>query len=84
MQGDEVTDIMRAHPKLPLMEDGAPSESLLPRMASTNAYLAADVVARGLPPAPSCSSPGALGSVMSRAVSQRRETARIVVVMRSA
>ena len=47
MQGDEVTDIMRAHPKLPLMEDGAPSESLLPRMASTNAYLGADVVARG-------------------------------------
>ena len=47
MQGDEVTDIMRAHPKLPLIEDGAPSESLLPRMASTNAYLGADVVARG-------------------------------------
>jgi hypothetical protein len=45
--GDEVIDIMRAHPKLPLIEDGAPSESLLPRMASTNAYLGADVVARG-------------------------------------
>src|ERR1700760_1300473 len=32
--GDEVTDVMRAHPELPLMEDGAPLESLLPRMAS--------------------------------------------------
>jgi hypothetical protein len=29
--GDEVTDVMRAHPELPLMEDGAPLESLLPR-----------------------------------------------------
>jgi hypothetical protein len=47
VQGDEVTDIMRAHSKLPLMEDGAPFESLLPRMASTNAYLGADAVARG-------------------------------------
>ena len=45
--GDEVTDIMRAHPELPLMEDGTPLESLLPRMASANAYLGADVVARG-------------------------------------
>jgi hypothetical protein len=47
VQGDEVTDIMRAHPELALMEDGAPLESLLPRMASANAYLGADVVARG-------------------------------------
>ena len=38
---------MRAHPELPLMEDGAPLESLLPRMASANAYLGADVVAHG-------------------------------------
>ena len=45
--GDEVTDIVRAHPELPLMEDGAPLESLLPRMASANAYLGADVVAQG-------------------------------------
>ena len=45
--GDEVTDIMRAHPELPLMEDAAPLESLLPRMASANAYLGADVVAHG-------------------------------------
>ena len=46
VQGDDVTDIMRAHPELPLMEDGAPLESLLPRMASANAYLGADVVAQ--------------------------------------
>ncbi|HBK05308.1 MAG TPA: DUF1446 domain-containing protein [Acetobacteraceae bacterium] len=47
VQGDEVTDLMRAHPELPLMEDGAPLESLLPRMASANAYLGADIVAKG-------------------------------------
>jgi hypothetical protein len=46
--GDDVTDIMRDHPALPLMEDGAPLESILPRMASANAYLGADVVARAL------------------------------------
>src|ERR1700720_2413809 len=34
--GDEVTQVMRAQPELPLMEDGAPLESLLPRMASAN------------------------------------------------
>ncbi len=45
--GDEVTEVMRAHPELPLMEDGTPLKSLLPRMASANAYLGADVVARG-------------------------------------
>ena len=42
--GDDVTEIVRAHPELPLMESGAPVESLLPRMASANAYLGADVV----------------------------------------
>jgi hypothetical protein len=47
VQGDEVTDVMRAHPELSLMEDGAPLESLLSRMASANAYLGADVVAQG-------------------------------------
>jgi hypothetical protein len=46
--GDDVTDIMRDHPALPLMEDGAPLESILPRMASANAYLGADVVAKAL------------------------------------
>lgn len=49
VQGDEVTDIMRAHPELPLMKDGAPFESLLLLMASANAYLGADVVARRAP-----------------------------------
>ena len=34
-------------PELPLLEAGEPLESLLPRMASANAYLGADVVARG-------------------------------------
>ena len=46
--GDDVTEIMRDHPGLPIMEDGAPLESILPRMASANAYLGADVVARAL------------------------------------
>ena len=47
---------------------GVPRKAILARMLWREA----------LPPAPSCSSPGALGSVMSRAISQRRETARIV------
>jgi len=46
--GDDVTDLMRDYPALPLMEDGTPLESILPRMASANAYLGADVVARAL------------------------------------
>jgi len=46
--GDDVTDILRDHPALPLMEDGTPLESILPRMASANAYLGADVVAQAL------------------------------------
>jgi hypothetical protein len=49
VQSDEVTDIMPAHPQLPSMEDGAPFESLFARMASANAYLGADVVARRAP-----------------------------------
>jgi hypothetical protein len=39
---------MRDHPALPLLEDGTPLESILPRMASANAYLGADVVAKAL------------------------------------
>ena len=35
-------------PALPLMETGAPLESILPRMASANAYLGADVVREAL------------------------------------
>lgn len=42
--GDDVTELIRDHPDLPLMEDGAPLESILPRMASANAYLGGDVV----------------------------------------
>jgi len=42
--GDDVTGIVRANPQLALMESGEPVESLLPRMASANAYLGADVV----------------------------------------
>jgi hypothetical protein len=42
--GDDVTEIVRANPQLQLMESGEPVESLLPRMASANAYLGADVI----------------------------------------
>ena len=44
VSGDDVTDLVRANPQLPLMENGEPVESLIPRMASANAYLGADVV----------------------------------------
>ncbi len=44
VSGDDVTDVVRANPQLPLMESGEPVEALLPRMASANAYLGADVV----------------------------------------
>ncbi len=46
--GDDVTELLREHPDLPLMEDGAPLESILPRMASANAYLGGDVVREAL------------------------------------
>jgi len=42
--GDDVADVIRAHPELCLMESGDPVESLLPRMAAANAYLGADVI----------------------------------------
>jgi hypothetical protein len=42
--GDDVSEQVRAHPELPLLESGEPVESLLPRMAAANAYLGADVV----------------------------------------
>ncbi|MBA2963832.1 MULTISPECIES: acyclic terpene utilization AtuA family protein [Ramlibacter] len=42
--GDDVTELLRSHPELRLLEAGAPLETLLPRMASANAYLGADVV----------------------------------------
>jgi hypothetical protein len=46
--GDDVTEILRKHPELPLMESGKPLESLLRAMTSANAYLGADVVSRAL------------------------------------
>lgn len=42
--GDEVSALLRSHPELRLLDAEAPLESLLPRMASANAYLGADVV----------------------------------------
>ena len=42
--GDDVTEMLRRMPQLPLMESGEPLETLLPRMASANAYLGADAV----------------------------------------
>ena len=48
VRGDDVADIVRKQPGLPLMENGEPLESILPRMASANAYLGADVICRAL------------------------------------
>ncbi len=46
--GDDVTDIVRSMPQLTLMENGEPLESLLPKLASANAYLGADLVSAAL------------------------------------
>jgi hypothetical protein len=46
--GDDVAEIVRKNPQLPLMEDGSPVEALIPRMASANVYLGADVIRDGL------------------------------------
>jgi hypothetical protein len=46
--GDDVAEILRKQPQLPLMESGEPLETLLPRMISANAYLGADVICRAL------------------------------------
>jgi hypothetical protein len=46
--GDDVAEIVRNNPQLPLMEDGSPVEALIPRMASANVYLGADVIRDGL------------------------------------
>lgn len=40
--GDDVREVLEAMPGLPLIETGEPLESILPRMASANAYLGAD------------------------------------------
>lgn len=42
--GDDVLERISAHPELRLLDGGAPLESLLPRLASANAYLGADIV----------------------------------------
>ena len=46
--GDDVRDAVAARPGLPLMETGAPVESVMPRIASANAYLGADAVIAAL------------------------------------
>ena len=46
--GDDVAELVRGQPGLPLMESGEPLEAILPRMASANAYLGADVICRAL------------------------------------
>ena len=46
--GDDVAEILKKNPQLPLMESGKPLETLLPRMVSGNAYLGADVICRAL------------------------------------
>ena len=46
--GDNVREIIEARPELSLLETGEPLESILPRMASANAYLGADAVAEAL------------------------------------
>ncbi len=45
--GDDVTELVRGM-DAPLMENGAPLESIKPMMVSANAYLGADAVAAGL------------------------------------
>lgn len=44
LTGDDVADLVRARPDLPLMETGRPVEDLLPRLVSANAYLGAEAV----------------------------------------
>lgn len=46
--GDDVADLVRQRPDLPIMETGEPVETLLPRMVSANAYLGSDVICRAL------------------------------------
>jgi len=48
VQGDDVADLVRTQPHLKLLESGEPLESILPRMASANAYLGADAICRAL------------------------------------
>jgi hypothetical protein len=42
--GDDVIDLVSHHPELRLIEGGEPLESILPTLASANAYLGADTI----------------------------------------
>ncbi|MBL26955.1 MAG: ABC transporter substrate-binding protein [Rhodospirillaceae bacterium] len=46
--GDDVREVLEAMPGLTLIETGEPLESILPRMASANAYLGADGIKQAL------------------------------------
>ena len=46
--GDDVREVISKRPEMVLLESGEPLESILPRMASANAYLGADAVAEAL------------------------------------
>lgn len=46
--GDDVAELVRQRPDLPIMETGEPIETLLPRMVSANAYLGSDVICDAL------------------------------------
>ena len=46
--GDDVLDAISRHPELRLIDGGEPLESILPRIASANAYLGADVIRAAL------------------------------------
>jgi hypothetical protein len=48
VMGDDVSELVRKLPELRLLESGEPLESILPRMASANAYLGADLIAKAL------------------------------------
>ncbi len=48
VNGDDVTEIIRNNPQLPLMENSEPVEAIIPHMASANVYLGADVIRDGL------------------------------------
>ncbi|MEP9377824.1 acyclic terpene utilization AtuA family protein [Aquabacter sp. CN5-332] len=46
--GDDVSSVIRHHPELTILETGEPLESILPKVASANAYLGADVICEAL------------------------------------
>ncbi|MET4578355.1 acyclic terpene utilization AtuA family protein [Ottowia thiooxydans] len=46
--GDDVSELIRANPQLPLMESNEPVDTLMARLVSANAYLGADAIARAL------------------------------------